>query len=157
MDNLCVALCFLVPERSLMNTCTRIYVIIMPITFVALIAAASCKAGEAPDMTGGELYKEFCATCHGVSGHGDGPVAHSLKRRVPNLTLIAKRHRGVFPAEAVHQRIDGGSMPREHGTSEMPICGWQFYGYAGEDAERRRRVGELIDRLVEYLQSIQSH
>jgi mono/diheme cytochrome c family protein len=156
MDNLCIALRLLLPERSSMNTCKRIYAV-MPVAIAAVIAAASVQAGEAPDMTGAELYKEFCATCHGVSGHGDGPVALSLKRRVPNLALIAERHSGVFPAEEVHQRIDGRSMPREHGTSEMPIWGWEFYGYEGEDAGRRRRAAELIDRLVEYLQSIQSH
>lgn len=127
------------------------------LTIVALTSGALCEAGEAPDMTGVELYKEFCATCHGVGGHGDGPVALSLKQRVPDLTLIAKRNGGVFPAETVHQMIDGRSMPRAHGTSAMPIWGWEFYGYAGEDAARRRRVAELIDRVVEYLRSIQSH
>jgi len=48
-------------------------------------------------------------------------------------------------------------MPRVHGTIEMPVWGWEFYGYEGEDAGRRRRVAELIDRMVEYLQSIQRH
>ena len=135
----------------------RINVTIISVAIVALVAAASCEAAEAPAMGGGELFREFCATCHGMSGHGDGPVAPSLARRVPDLTLIAKRHDGVFPAEIVRQRIDGRSMPREHGTSEMPIWGWEFYGYEGEDAVRRRRVGELIDQLVEYIESIQRH
>jgi hypothetical protein len=39
----------------------------------------------------------------------------------------------------------------------MPVWGWEFYGYEGEDATRRRRVGELIDQLVDYLGSIQRH
>ncbi len=124
---------------------------------LALIGAASCEAGEAPDMSGADLYKEFCATCHGVSGHGNGPVALSLKQRVPDLTLLAKRRGGVFPTEEVHRMIDGRSMPRAHGTTEMPIWGWEFYGYEGEDAARRRQAAELIDRLVEYLGSIQNH
>jgi hypothetical protein len=63
--------------------------------------------------------------------------------------------------EAIHHyamgEIDGRSMPRAHGTIEMPVWGWEFYGYEGEDAARRRRVAELIDRMVEYLQSIQRH
>jgi mono/diheme cytochrome c family protein len=140
----------------------RIYATMLSITtmaalMAALMAAASCEAGEAPAMAGGDLYKEFCSSCHGVNGHGDGPVAPSLTRRVPDLTLIDNRHGGTFPAEAVRQRIDGRSMPREHGTSEMPVWGWEFYGYEGEDATRRRRVGELIDQLVDYLGSIQRH
>jgi len=134
----------------------RTYTSVVYFAIVALTPAASCEAAEAPDMSGAELYKEFCATCHGVSGHGDGPVALSLKRGVPDLTLIAKRNGGEFPTETVHQMVDGRSMPRAHGTIEMPVWGWEFYGYEGEDATRRRRVAELIDRLVEYLQSIQS-
>ncbi len=140
-----------------MNASTRIYATVLCVANMAMIWAATCEAGEAPDMTGRELYREFCATCHGVSGHGDGPVALSLKRRVPDLTLIAKRNGGQFPAETVRQSIDGRSMPRTHGTSEMPVWGWEFYGYEGEDTTRRRRVAELIDRLNEYLSSIQSH
>lgn len=123
----------------------------------AFAAAGRSAAGEAPDMTGAELFKEFCATCHGLGAHGDGPVALSLKRRVPDLTRIAERHGGEFPAEAVRRMIDGRSMPRAHGTIEMPVWGWEFYGYEGEDAARRQRVAELIDRLVEYLESIQAH
>jgi len=121
------------------------------------LMCASSEAGEPADTSGARLYKEFCATCHGVSGHGNGPVAQSLKQPVPDLTLLANRWGGAFPAEQVHRMIDGRSMPRAHGTSEMPIWGWEFYGYEGEDAARRRHVAELIDRLVEYLGSIQNH
>jgi len=136
-----------------MRVSTRIYYL----GILALMCAASCEAGVAPEMSGAELYKEFCATCHGVSGHGDGPVALSLKQRVPDLTLLAKRRGGAFPAEEVHRTIDGRSMPRAHGTTEMPIWGWEFYRYDGEDATRRRRAAELIDQLVQYLGSIQNH
>lgn len=117
---------------------------------------AVCAADEAPDMSGAELYREFCASCHGASGHGDGPVAPSLKQKVPNLTLLAKRRGGVFPTEEIHRIVDGRSMPRAHGSAEMPVWGWEFYGYEGEDATRRRRVAELIDQLVEYVHSIQA-
>jgi len=129
---------------------------ILAVGLAGLSLAAICAAGEAPDLSGAELYKEFCATCHGVNGRGNGPVALSLKGRVPDLTRLAKRRGGVFPSEEVHAAIDGRTMPRTHGTADMPVWGWEFYGYEGEDAARRRRVAELIDRLVEYLQSIQN-
>jgi mono/diheme cytochrome c family protein len=107
-------------------------------------------------MSGAELYREFCASCHGVKGQGNGPVASSLRQKVPDLTLIAKRRGGRFPAEEVHRIVDGRSIPRAHGSAEMPVWGWEFYGFAGEDATRRRSVAELIDQLVGYLQSIQN-
>ncbi len=124
---------------------------------LALMCAAVSEADEPADTSGAQLYKEFCATCHGVNGHGDGPVAPSLRQRVPDLTLLSKRWGGAFRADEVHRRIDGRSMPRAHGTAEMPIWGWEFYGYNGEDAARRRHVADLIDRLVEYLGTIQNH
>ena len=133
----------------------RSYASICGLAILGSIFASRCPAAEAPDMSGAELYKSFCAPCHGVEGHGDGPVAPSLKRRPADLTLLAQRAGGVFSPEAVHRMIDGRSMPRAHGSSDMPVWGWEFYGYEGEDATRRQRVAEFIDQLVGYLQSIQ--
>lgn len=122
---------------------------------VGLSLLAVCHAGEAPPATGAELYGEFCAACHGLKAHGDGPVAASMRQRVPDLTLIAQRHGGLFPAEAIHRIVDGRSVPRAHGTAQMPVWGREFFGFEPDDATHRRRVAELIDRLVEYLQAIQ--
>jgi hypothetical protein len=89
-------------------------------------------------------------------GAGQWPGRVKLEAKVPDLTLIAKRRGGRFPAEEVHRIVDGRSIPRAHGSAEMPVWGWEFYGFAGEDATRRRSVAELIDQLVGYLQSIQN-
>jgi len=124
-------------------------------TVTALIASSPCVADEAPDMSGSELYRVFCASCHGPQAHGDGPVAATLKPAVPDLTRIAARSGGTFPTEQVRAAIDGQSVPRSHGTRAMPVWGWDFYAIDREDPARRRRVAELIDRLVEYLRSIQ--
>ncbi len=122
----------------------------------AFTTVAVCQAGEATVSSGADLYREFCATCHGANAHGDGPVAPSLKQKVPDLTLLTRRHGGTFPREEIHRIIDGRSTPRVHGSADMPVWGWEFYGFEGEDAVRRQRVAELIDQLVGYLQSIQA-
>ena len=122
---------------------------------VAVIAVTPCIADEAPDMSGSELYRVFCASCHGPQAHGDGPVAATLKPAVPDLTRIAARNGGAFPAERVRAIIDGQSVPRAHGTRAMTVWGWDFYAMDRADPARRERVAELIDRLVEYLRSIQ--
>jgi mono/diheme cytochrome c family protein len=122
---------------------------------IAIIAATPCVADEAPDMSGSELYRVFCASCHGNQGHGDGPVAATLKPVVPDLTRIAARNGGTFPVERVRTTIDGQSVPRSHGTRAMPVWGWDFYAINRQDPARRQRAAELIDRLVEYLRSIQ--
>ena len=122
---------------------------------VAVIATTPCIGDEAPDMSGSELYRVFCASCHGPQAQGDGPVAATLKPAVPDLTRIAARNGGAFPTERVRAFIDGQSVPRAHGTRAMPVWGWDFYAIDRADPARRERVAELIDRLVEYLRSLQ--
>ena len=122
---------------------------------LSLSMFAVCHAGEPAQSTGAELYGEFCASCHGLKGHGDGPAAASVGQSVPDLTGLARRHGGAFPAEEVHGYVDGRSVPRAHGTVQMPVWGREFFGFEPDDATHRRRVAELIDRLVEYLRTIQ--
>ncbi len=120
-----------------------------------LLSAAPSVADEAPDMSGAELFRVFCASCHGANAEGDGPVAATLKPEVPDLTRIAARNGGTFPAEKIRTIIDGQSVPRAHGTRAMPVWGWDFYAIDRQDKARRARVAEMIDRLVEHLRSLQ--
>src|SRR5262245_63298397 len=72
--------------------------------------ARQARRGAAPprqDYTSGEyLYRAFCASCHGPQGAGDGVVASTLRVPPPNLTTIALRNGGEFPAEQVSGTID---------------------------------------------------
>jgi mono/diheme cytochrome c family protein len=122
---------------------------------ILTLIAICARADEAPDMSGAELYRVFCASCHGKEGHGDGPVAQTLKPAVPDLTHIAARNGGTFPVERVRETVDGQTLPRAHGTRTMPVWGWDFYAINREDPARRKRVDELIGRLVAYLATIQ--
>lgn len=122
---------------------------------LGLSLLAVCRAGDLPQPTGAQLYAEFCASCHGLKGRGDGPVAASAQAAVPDLVGLARRHGGKFPTEEVHRFVDGRSVPRAHGTVQMPVWGREFLGFDADDATHRRRVAELIDRLVEYLRAIQ--
>jgi mono/diheme cytochrome c family protein len=124
----------------------------------ALLASACAGTPERSpgQMTGMELYQQLCSSCHGVSGHGDGPVSSLIKIGVPDLTRIAERDGGEFPTEDVRRTIDGRWDHRAHGARDMPVWGWQFYdSSATNDAEERARVDAMIDRLVGYLRSIQ--
>jgi mono/diheme cytochrome c family protein len=124
---------------------------------VALLALVGvyAHADEAPDMSGEELFQVFCASCHGTQARGDGPVATTLKERVPDLTRIAAANGGTFPTRRVRDTIDGQNLPRVHGTRAMPVWGWDFYAIDRPDPVRRERANELIGKLVEYLASIQ--
>jgi len=127
-------------------------------TLTALMMATaplSLHADEAPDYSGAELYRVFCASCHGAHAHGNGPVAGSLKVKAPDLTRIARRRDGHFPDETITQIIDGREPRTAHGTRDMPVWGQEFYGMSGDDPARRARSDELIARMVDYLRSIQ--
>ncbi len=121
----------------------------------ALAALATTHADEAPNLSGAQLYQTFCASCHGPQAHGDGSVAPYMKIKVPDLTRITTRYDGKFPALEIHEWIDGQKIRRGHGSREMPVWGWEFYAVTGDDGARRKRADELIDRLVDYLRSIQ--
>lgn len=131
--------------------CARGRIVLAALPLIALCA----RADEAPDMAGAELHQVFCASCHGKEARGDGPVAKTLKPTVPDLTRIATRNGGTFPAERIRQTIDGQNVPRAHGTRAMPVWGWDFYATNRADPIRRERVNELIGRLVDYLASNQ--
>lgn len=107
-------------------------------------------------MSGSEIYKQLCSSCHGASGKGNGPMAPQLKIEVPDLTVIARRYGGNFPAEQVRGTIDGRYDDPAHGLPYMPVWGRKFYDpETPNDVEERTRADALIDRLVGYLRSIQ--
>ena len=56
---------------------------------------------------GRDLFRVYCATCHGVDGRGAGPMASELRRLPPSLTSYAVRNGGVFPSERLRTIIDG--------------------------------------------------
>lgn len=106
------------------------------------------------DLSGAELYERFCASCHGESGRGDGPVAGTLAVHVPDLTRISERYDG-FPAGEISQVIDGRAVVVAHGPRYMPIWGYEFWVEEGADITAERAARRLISRLVDYLQTIQ--
>lgn len=125
----------------------------------ALLAAAPLLQANAaqtlPDMTGEQLFQRFCASCHGLSASGNGPVAPYLTVPVPDLTLLAKRANGSFPAASVREIIDGRAVLPAHGTRPMPVWGYELEAQIPPDQPGREVAQGLIDRLVEYLDSIQ--
>ena len=107
------------------------------------------------DYNGDQLFQRFCASCHGKLGYGDGPVAPSIKVMIPDLTQLSQRAGGRFPADRVREIIDGRAVLPAHGTRPMPVWGYELEAQVPEDQSGREVAQGLIDRLVEYLRSIQ--
>jgi len=102
-------------------------------------------------LNGPDLYRSYCASCHGTEGKGDGPVAPALNSKVSDLTTIARRNGGVFPAAQVNKIISGDQIILAHGTREMPVWGPIFH-----QVQEDRDYGEVrLQNLTNYLKSVQ--
>jgi len=123
---------------------------------VLLVCAGRAQDKPAPIeppgvASGKQTYMQFCASCHGIEGRGNGPAASALKTPPPDLTTLAKRHDGKFPYEYVTGVIRFGIPISAHGSSDMPIWGPIFGMLDGNEVAVRQRIRNLCD----YLKSIQ--
>ena len=127
----------------------------LPVGLLALGAAANDKPAHdsGAALMGSTTFKTFCASCHGKTARGDGPLAEHLRFVPPDLTRIAKRNGGTFDAEKVAKIIDGRQAVKGHGGSDMPVWGDAFLrSREGYDAAK---VKEKIGELVHFLASLQ--
>jgi mono/diheme cytochrome c family protein len=121
-----------------------------------LLVLGACQGGDNEvQPTGQALFLRHCASCHGLSGKGDGPLASSLQRDPSDLTEIARRSGGSFNEADVMAVIDGQRSVTEHGPREMPVWGAVF-----EQKFEGTRYGSLTTlyhgrALTDYLRSIQ--
>jgi mono/diheme cytochrome c family protein len=130
---------------------------VLPAIALTLFFGPGCALGQDfSAYSGAELYARFCASCHGTGGEGDGPVANSLRVLVPDLTRLAIRQGGKFPGDAVRRIIDGRTVKPPHGPRYMPVWGYEFRAGDPRQGSSHRKAELIIDKLVEYLQSIQA-
>jgi len=140
----------------------------MRTTVVLILTAAAITANfdvhaQPEENPGRNEFLRSCASCHGVSGKGDGPVAKSLRPRPSDLTKLSEANNGVFPVSRVHEVIDGRIERLVHGTRDMPVWGERymeelispespnFVSKEWAEAMVRRR----ISALVEYISTLQ--
>lgn len=71
-------------------------------------------------------YNDSCAVCHGMSGKGDGPLKPEMVKAMPDLTILTKNNKDIFPFNLVYQIIDGRKEIKAHGLREMPVWGNAF-------------------------------
>jgi mono/diheme cytochrome c family protein len=106
-------------------------------------------------MSGEELYRRFCASCHGVAGRGDGPVAASLRVEVPDLTQTSTRIHGADARERIVRIIDGRHIVGAHGTRVMPVWGEDLSRLEIGNPDAERSTQTIIERLANYVSSLQ--
>ncbi len=125
----------------------------------ALFAAAQStkeikKAPISPTAvnSGPEMFKNYCAACHGVDGKGGGPAAAALKIPPADLTALAKKNSGKFPTARVERVIGGDDAIAAHGSSEMPL--WRpLFDSLSPSNESMAKL--RIANLTKYIESLQ--
>lgn len=93
----------------------------------ALLCCLALPAIAQDAEVGRDIFTRHCATCHGLEGRGDGPMAGVMTIKPVNLTELAAQNGGAFPMERVVKRIDGRDPLVSHG-SPMPVYGGFFEG-----------------------------
>src|SRR5688572_29766169 len=93
------------------------------------VAGASVQARRPPGASpplgppdGAQLFRTYCAACHGSTGTGGGTAALAMKVTPPDLTRIAERNKGAFPSERIRQVVLGRGVAA-HGERNMPLWG----------------------------------
>lgn len=127
--------------------------------FAGSICEAQSSRREKPksaplidSIQGPDLYKAYCASCHGAGAKGDGAMTASLKVKPSDLTRIAARNGGTFPLMRIESIISGEVLPPAgHGSSQMPVWGPIF-----SHVDRDQDLGRVrIDNLARFLRDIQ--
>jgi len=120
-------------------------------TLLGTVIAAGQAPPSATAVSGSDIFYNSCASCHGTDGKGNGPLGQVLTVRPADLTIIAKRTGGVFPAAKIYELIDGRNPAvRGHGGPDMPVWGDVFAARGGTASVKNR-----INALVKYIETLQ--
>jgi mono/diheme cytochrome c family protein len=101
-----------------------------------------------PPTSGKEMFKSYCAVCHGADAKGGGPAASALKTPPPDLTVIAQKNGGKYPAAHVAAVIRNQPDMSSHGSKDMPVWGPLFSSLSqGHEAQVQQRIANLVDYI----------
>ena len=133
-------------------------VLILVFVFAATLAFSQTTITKSPapytsPASGHEMYKAYCASCHGLTAKGDGPAASALKATVPDLTTIKTRSGGTFPSAHIVQVIRGDANSPSHGSKDMPVWGPVFLAVSEHQPVR---VQQRAQNLTSYIESLQT-
>jgi mono/diheme cytochrome c family protein len=136
--------------------------ILVTISALAMAQAAPAQSSttvkhvpitNAPSNSGKEMFKSYCAVCHGTDGKGDGPAASAMKTTPTDLTALAQKNGGKYPAAHVSAVIHGQATTPSHGSQDMPVWGPLFSSISqGHESQVQQRTSNL----VAYIETLQA-
>jgi mono/diheme cytochrome c family protein len=150
----------MVPNRKPIPLKQRAFVLLPFIVLALVVSTHPALVSAEPSrhfqkLEGSAIYRLYCASCHGVGGKGDGPVAPTLKVPPPDLTTITLRAGGKFPSARVARIITYGENISAHGSQAMPLWGAMFTTVGGSGRRGALYSRRAVIQLKRYLESIQ--
>lgn len=131
-----------------------------------VIAASLCLAQQQANIkqvpikyvnpaSGKDMYVAYCASCHGADAMGTGPAATALKAPPTDLTTLARKNKGTYPASSVYEIIvcSGTNLIPAHGSAQMPVWGPLFASLS--TASRENGIAMRAGNINGYLKGIQ--
>jgi mono/diheme cytochrome c family protein len=105
-------------------------------------------------------YLASCASCHGVRGKGDGPVADWLSRPPADLTMLTENKKTCFRSRA--STTSSMAEAESQCMREMPVWGEVYAGGVRSRAPRAMSEEKIdamvrvrIFELIEYISTFQ--
>jgi mono/diheme cytochrome c family protein len=102
--------------------------------------------------SGKDMFANYCASCHGADGKGNGPAAAALKTLPANLTVLSQKNGGNYPAMRIASILRGDAELSAHGSKEMPVWGPLFRSVSGG---HESEVQQRISNLTTYIETLQ--
>lgn len=94
----------------------------------ATYAGKTNPFGSEASEKGAEIFRTYCASCHGERGLGDGPAAGSLNPKPRNLQELAPQVKDDYLFWRISEGIQGTAMVGWKGAlSEEQI--WQVIAF----------------------------
>lgn len=109
-------------------------------------------AAATSPSSGKEMFRSYCASCHGKEAKGNGPAAAALRQSPADLTGLARQHGGKYPSDLVTSVLRGQRQLIAHGDQDMPVWGPVFWKISQGHEEL---VQMRIANLNKYLESLQ--
>lgn len=143
-----------VVENRLRLTVTAVFSILLTaiVAFGQQSTPDKMTQSKPEPISGKQLYVSYCSMCHGADAKGGGPFSPQLKVWPPDLTQLARKNKGTYPAMRVAESIDGEFGKPSHGTRVMPIWGPVFRSMAHG---RQDSAQVRINNIVKYLETLQ--
>ncbi len=122
---------------------------------LALYVASPALAGSKDVAQGHTYYLRYCASCHGETGNGQGPMASSLKQQPADLRMLREKYGRPLRVKELAKFIDGREYVAAHGPREMPVWGERFYDIWSTEGSKEGGMQDRIRKIVLYLRTIQ--